>query len=244
MELPVYELQISDILTDDAEVSYVALVDKPAIKKDFLAFNQAFVEPNPSESKDDFLPRCISYVVNEVEDNEQAVAICSNIWEQSFRNNIAFKIENEEERIISGPLMLAETPIYRNSKQFGEHFIKFSAETIKQIAIKFSKKGYHGNVNIMHSEDMQVDGLVMFESFITDSKRGIMPMKGFEDAPDGSWFGSFYVENDQVWEAVKLGVVKGFSVEGIFNYTIPKKSAEETLRDIAKTLGLPYNQTI
>ena len=200
MQFPVFDLKISDILTDEAEVSYVALVDKPAIKRDFLAFGN--------------------------------------------QPQLQFSIQNEDERIISGPLMFAETPIYRNSKQFGEHFIKFSAETIKQIAIKFSKKGYHGNVNIMHSEDMQVDGLVMFESFITDSKRGIMPMKGFEDAPDGSWFGSFYVENDQVWEAVKLGVVKGFSVEGIFNYTIPKKSAEETLRDIAKTLGLPYNQTI
>ena len=41
MELPVYDLKISDIVTDEAEVSYVALVDKPAIQRDFLAFNDA-----------------------------------------------------------------------------------------------------------------------------------------------------------------------------------------------------------
>lgn len=198
MELPVYDLKISDIVTDEAEVSYVALVDKPAIQRDFLAFNDA--------------------------------------------EKLQFTITNEEQRIISGPLMLADTPIYRNTQRIGEHYIKFTADTIKQIAIKFSKKGYHGNVNIMHSPDMQVEGLVMFESFITDESRGIKPMAGFEDAPNGSWFGSFYVENDQVWEAIKLGVVKGFSVEGIFNYTLPKKTAEETLMELAKILNIEVKQ--
>jgi hypothetical protein len=43
-------------------------------------------------------------------------------------------------------------------------------------------------------------------------------MKGFEDVPDGSWFGSFKVDNDEVWKLVKEGKVRGFSVEGQFNY--------------------------
>ncbi len=38
MELPVYELQISDDLNDDAEVNYVALVDRPAIQRNWNAF--------------------------------------------------------------------------------------------------------------------------------------------------------------------------------------------------------------
>jgi len=44
-------------------------------------------------------------------------------------------------------------------------------------------------------------------------------MKGFEDVKDGSWFGSFKVENEDVWELVKEGKLKGFSVEGVFNYS-------------------------
>jgi len=43
-------------------------------------------------------------------------------------------------------------------------------------------------------------------------------MKGFENVPDGSWFGSFKVDNDEVWQLIKDGKVKGFSVEGVFNY--------------------------
>ena len=42
----------------------------------------------------------------------------------------SFQVVNEEERIISGPLMLADMLIYRNNEQFGEHYVKFSAETI------------------------------------------------------------------------------------------------------------------
>ena len=51
-------------------------------------------------------------------------------------------------------------------------------------------------------------------------------MKGFEDAPDGSWFVSMLVENELVWEQVKQGMINGFSIEGIFNYT-PKLSKDE-----------------
>ena len=66
----------------------------------------------------------------------------------------------------------------------------------------------------------------MFESFISDKARGIEPMKGFEDAPNGSWFVSMLVENDEVWNKVKEGLINGFSIEGIFNYT-PKLTNEE-----------------
>lgn len=195
MELPIYELRIQEDLADDAEVSFVALVDKPAIQKDFLVFNE---------------------------------------------QRIAFAIQDEDQHIISGPLMLADEPIIRNNAKYGQHFIKFSAETIKEIAIKFSKKGYQKNVNLMHDDNMQLDGLVMFESFIVDSKRGIKPMNGFEDVKDGSWFGSFYVENPQAWDLIKQGKVKGFSVEGMFDYVLPTKTPEQQLQELAALLKVPF----
>ena len=128
-----------------------------------------------------------------------------------------FAIQSEEERIISGPLMLADTPIYRNDDN-GEYYVVFTKDTIKKIAQRFFKKGYQSNVNLMHDQGNLTDGLTMFESWIKDDKRGIKAMKGFEDVPDGSWFGSFKVDNDEVWQMVKDGKVRGFSVEGQFNY--------------------------
>lgn len=128
-----------------------------------------------------------------------------------------FAIQDEEEKIISGPLMLSDTPIYRNDMN-GEYYVVFSKDTIKQIAQKFFKKGYQHNVNLMHDSGSTVEGLTMFESWITDEKRGIKAMAGFENVPDGSWFGSFKVDNEEVWQMIKQGQVKGFSVEGVFNY--------------------------
>ena len=67
----------------------------------------------------------------------------------------------------------------------------------------------------------------MFESWIVDEKRGIKPMKGYEDVKDGSWFGSFKVENEDVWQMIKDGKVRGFSVEGVFNYKKTEQSIPE-----------------
>jgi hypothetical protein len=50
MTLPIYELKISEKMNEDAEVDFIALVDEPAIKRDFLAFKDEFVEPGEKEN--------------------------------------------------------------------------------------------------------------------------------------------------------------------------------------------------
>jgi hypothetical protein len=194
MTLPIYELKISDNLQDEAMVDYIALVDAPAIKKDFVAFK----------------------------DQEK---------------KIMFSILSEEQRIISGALMLADELIYRDNQKFGQHYVKFSADTIKSIAIKWAKKNFNNHVNLMHDPAKKVKGVTMFESWLVDSNRGIMPMKGFECVADGSWFGSFYVENEKVWQAIKKGDYKGFSVEGLFDYEEPITPEENALKKISELLN-------
>jgi len=190
MELPLYMLEISDDLADDAEVQFVALVDRPAIQKNWNA----------------------------------------------FKNEQKFQIISEDKRIISGCAMLADTPIFRSDANFGDYYVAFSKDTIVKIVQKYFKKGYQNNVNLMHDPNQIESGVTMFESFISDKARGIEPMKGFEDAPDGSWFVSMLVENDAVWQQVKEGKINGFSIEGIFNYTpkIPKE--QQVMSEIYKIL--------
>jgi hypothetical protein len=156
---------------------------------------------------------------------------------KKFAQQFAFSILSEEKRIVSGPLMLADELIYRNNEKFGEHYVKFSAETIKSIAIKWAKKNYNNHVNLMHDPEQKVKGVTMFESWLVDSERGIMPMKGFEGCSDGSWFGSFYVENEKVWQSIKRGDYKGFSVEGLFDYEQPISPEENALKKISELLN-------
>lgn len=190
MELPIYELMISDDLNDDAEVNFVSLVDRPAIQKNWNA----------------------------------------------FADKVKFNT-NEEKRVISGPIMLADTPIFRSDATHGDYYVVFTKETIFKIVQRYFKKKYQANVNLQHNQDMKLEDVYMFESFISDKERGVMPMQGFEDAPDGSWFGSMKVDSDMGWNEVKAGNVKGFSVEGIFEYSKKPNKQEEMIAEIKKILS-------
>ena len=135
---------------------------------------------------------------------------------QAFSNQIKFAADAEK-RIISGPLMVAELPIYRRDAEHGEYYGIFTAEDIYNLRNKFFKNNKSKEVNMMHNSTMMVDGVYMVESFLIDSKRGINSPEGF-NLSDGSWFGSYKVDNEQVWnDYIKSGEFKGFSVEGLFN---------------------------
>jgi hypothetical protein len=200
-KLPLYEMMIGDTIEGEEEVDFIALVEYPAIQKNFLAFSQDFQE--------DF---------RAVEFNK-------------------FSIENQDQRIVTGPLMVADLPIYRRD-QDEEYYVSFSAAEIKKIVQRFFKKGYQSKVNVEHATP--VDGVFMFESYIIDREKGIMPPKGFEDVSNGSWFGSFKVDNDKIWNEVKAGTFKGFSVEGLFRYEKTNKvvtQEEQIMQQIFKILS-------
>lgn len=189
MERKIYRAQIDPNPESELEVNFIGLVDRPAIERNFLAFN-------------------------------------------AERQLFSF---NEEKRIISGPAMIADLPIYRNDETHGEYYVVFAKEDIAAIVQKFNAKGYLKNFNLFHDDQQQVSDVTILNSFITDATLGIVAPKSFEDVPDGSWFISVKVNNEEVWNKVKSGEIKGFSVEGIFQY-VPfaavKMSKEEALKRI------------
>lgn len=152
----------------------------------------------------------------------------------AFKKQSSFAVQNEEKRIVSGALMIAGLPIYRRDEKMGEYYVTFSQDAIRSIVYKFMKEARTKEVNEMHSTD--VDGVFMFESFIIDSSRGIKTPEGFDELPDGSWFGSFKVDNDEVWAKVKSGEFRGFSVEGIFEEAIDKQIDENVLKEVIRVL--------
>jgi hypothetical protein len=202
--LPVFEMVIDENPESDVEVSFVALVDKPAIERNFLAFN-----------------------------------------DQRLKLDFAIHAERQ---IISGPAMVADTLIYRKDAG-GEYNVFFSKDTIEKIALKFFKQDYQKNLNLFHDPTLSLQGVTIFESFVSDKSRGVQPMKGFEDLPDGTWFISAKVENPNVWAKIQSGEVKGFSVEGIFSYMKkPKDAAMEVVEVLNRTLSperhFEYNSPI
>lgn len=127
---------------------------------------------------------------------------------------------NDEKRIVTGVMISAGTPIYRNSPDMGEHYVVFDAPTIDLIRRKFFKNGFIQNVNKQHDSKQVVKGITLIDSYLVSSNDPKLPNvpEAFNhmNLQDGSWIASYYVEDNALWQDVKAGKFVGFSVEGWF----------------------------
>lgn len=122
-----------------------------------------------------------------------------------------FSIENEEQHMVRGVLMLADTPIYRRNGDY-EYYITFYRDTLKTMAQKMLRLGYANDLNTDHEDSTWVQGMYMTEIFVKDSSSGMVP-NGFDDVPDGSLLATYYVDSNDIWNRIKEGVWSGFSIE-------------------------------
>lgn len=181
-------------------------------------------------------------VVNEDELGLEAVALVDDpaiqVQWHAFGNTKSLKFQQVGDRqIVTGPLMIPDLPILRRDEQRGEHYVLFDKETIEQAAHKYFKSGLHNSVNIMHNAEQVVDGAVMIESFFVDKSRGIDTPKGYDELPDGTWFGSYKINDKNIWDNfIKTGEFKGFSVEGIFKYSDAKMSDDYLIETITNEI--------
>ena len=147
---------------------------------------------------------------------------------------IKFAIQDEEKRIVTGAAMIADLPIYRRDEIRGEYYVVFDKESIFKIAKKWARSNQYNSVNAHHKTPI-MNGVSLFESYIIDRERGVMPPKGFEEVADGSWFVSYLIDNDEVWAKVKSGEFKGFSVEGVFDF--PEDQEEQLIEQMKEILS-------
>ena len=130
---------------------------------------------------------------------------------------------NEEKKELLGVALIPDMPIYRRDEQ-GEYYIAFSAEAIRKAAIDFYKKLNVNMADVEHTHNLE-KGITYFQSLIIDKEQGICPT-AFKDLPDGTWIVGCKIDNDSVWDAVKSGAIKGFSIDGYF-HAEPEKQEEK-----------------
>lgn len=143
-----------------------------------------------------------------------------------------------ERQIITGPAILADTPIYRCSPSRGEYQIVFEKDTIRQLVEKYSKNGLLNSVNLQHDSKSFIDSAVMVESMIIDKERGLCPNE-FKDIPDGSWIVSYKITDDTLWNEIKNGRhLNGFSIEIMSELELVEKyntnKTQEQMKNIFK----------
>ena len=163
-------------------------------------------------------------------------AIESNWMAFSQQIEHKFAVKDEDKRIIEGYFMVADLLIPRIGEHGEKFFVKFSAKTIEAIREKQSRLGMTNNFNLMHDPNKIANGVYMLDNIIIDNERGKVAPKEFEKVPNGSLWGSAKVDNDEIWEQVKNGTFKGFSVEGMFKQLEPVTMDEDVINKIIKTI--------
>lgn len=142
----------------------------------------------------------------------------------SQKEMMRLEVQDEEKRICFGPALIPGQLVYRRTANNFEYYVTFPEDTIRETVEKFFKENRNNDTDTQHNWEVE-PGVTMVETYFKDEAKGVSP-KGFEDLPDGTWFVSYHVENDEVWDRVKSGELKGFSIAGYF-------IMEETENDLA-----------
>jgi hypothetical protein len=180
----------------------------------------------------------IELILDEDQDNfVEAISVVENpAIEEDFvalkSQTFKFEKQDEEKKILIGPILIPNKPIYRRSGD-REYYIYFSRETVRKASQLYLKQNMQHNSTLEHQ--MAITGLTLVESWIVEDKENDKSNMYGMDLPLGSWVGAIKVDNDEIWnDYVKTGKVKGFSIEGYFADKIqaPEDKEEELSKAI------------
>ena len=130
------------------------------------------------------------------------------------KHEVELKEVDTEKKILMGAALIPDKQIYRRNEKGDEYYIFFSQDTVRKASELFLMNSNQNNATYEH--DQKLKGLSVVESWIIeDSKTDKSRLYGF-DLPVGTWMISMKVNNDEVWNDVKAGKIKGFSIEGYF----------------------------
>ena len=123
---------------------------------------------------------------------------------------------SDEKHMVYGAVLRPDFPIYRNDGE-NEYYLEFTSESIERMARDYMMNYRQGNVTIQHEE--YANEVFMVESWIKqDMDKDKSVSVGLDKSlPIGTWFCGFYVNNNDVWERIKSGELKGFSVEAMID---------------------------
>ncbi len=153
-------------------------------------------------------------------------AIESDFIALKDQSKILFAEVDKEKRIVLGPALIPDKPIYRKNDDGEEFYVYFSKSTVRKAMEMFLSFGNQNNMTLEHEYDVR--GLSVVESWLVEDDEKDKSRKYGLDVPVGTWMVSIKVNNEAIWnEYVKSGKVKGFSIEGFFADRMEVEKREE-----------------
>ena len=132
-----------------------------------------------------------------------------------FQKEYLFEVQSEDQRIVVAPAMVPNNLIRRIDEDGMEYFVYFSKETVSEIAEKYFANNFTNNTNINHSGDVTKTNTILESWIVEDSEFDKSKLYGF-NVPQGTWMLSMRINDDDTWNKIKNGELRGYSVEGNF----------------------------
>ena len=201
------------------------------------------------EANKDYYEKTTSIVELVIEDDNEALAIdaislvSAPAIEQDLvyfgkeKNNLTFAKVDQEKRMLVSPALIPDKNIYRVNHNTGEEFyVYFSKSTVRKASQLYLKHNNHHKATHEHNE--RVSGVLTVESWIIeDPKMDKSKLYGY-NLPKGTWMVSMSIQNDDLWQKIKDGELRGLSIEGYFIDKMQKMSeTQPTDQEILEALN-------
>lgn len=155
-------------------------------------------------------PDSLVYAISLVE----CPAIESNFVLLSEEKPIQVCLEQDEKHMVFGAVLIPDKPIYRYNQE-EEYYLRFPKETIEVLAHDYLQNDNIYSFTQQHKDN--ADGVSIIESWVKTSNNDKSVDLGI-DAPIGTWFVGAKIDNEEIWQGIKDGSMKGFSVESFLNF--------------------------
>ncbi len=142
---------------------------------------------------------------------------------------------DDEKRIVTGPVMIPMKMILRRDEDGNPFYIYFTKETIRKMSEKFFKQNNHNNTDVNHDDNVTTEN-TLIESWISESIKHDKSYKYGFALPEGTWYVSYKINDDETWNLIKSGELKGFSLAGAFIQKMNPINHEDTLSEIKNIL--------
>lgn len=142
---------------------------------------------------------------------------------------------DRQKQVLTGALLVPDQLIYRNDAALGEYYMTFTASDIENIAHKMMRTSV-ALEHTTHQHSIALNGNHLVEAWVVvDSACDKSVALGLGEHPKGTLMVSYKVADAKYWrEEVMTGNVKGFSLEGIFNFNTIKMAKPTTTPAAAK----------
>lgn len=151
------------------------------------------------------------YAISLVEEPAIEIDYVAFDKDKETKPNLKFIEDKQNEKyMIMGPALVPDKNIYRNYDG-NEFYVSFSAECIEKLSHNFVKNCY-GAGCFTKDHNGFCEGCSLAESWIKTSENDKSVDYGF-DCPIGTWFVAAKIDSIDLWDSIKKGERKGFSIE-------------------------------